>query len=108
MSSEAGVNPVEAMSEAEQAEALAEAMVYLGVDLEEITSTLTDAVSQYVSPAIGDYGSDTLEHLGRVARNGVNLAQNVQGADLAIVDADHESADEFQEGMDALDIQINF
>jgi hypothetical protein len=62
-------------------------------DLEEITSALTDAVSQYVSPAVDDYGSDTLEHLGRVARNGVNLAQNVQGADLAIVDADHESAD---------------
>ncbi|QVJ00965.1 hypothetical protein KGD82_21925 [Nocardiopsis eucommiae] len=108
MSGEAGVNPVEAMSEAEQAEALAEAMVFLGRDLELITSDLRAAVSEHVSPAIGDYEEETVLHLGQVAQNGINLAQNIQGADLAIADTDHENAEEFQEGLEALDIQINF
>ncbi|MEU3026022.1 hypothetical protein ACFW3Z_13880 [Nocardiopsis alba] len=108
MSGEAGVNPIEAMSEAEQAEALAEAMVFLGRDLELITAELRSAVSEYVSPAVGDYEDETILHLGQVAQNGIDLAQNVQGADLAIVDTDHENAEKYQEGLDALDIQINF
>ncbi|WP_116243839.1 hypothetical protein [Nocardiopsis sp. FIRDI 009] len=106
--SESGVNPVEAMSEAEQAEALSEAMVYLGTDLEAITSELRSAVSEHVSPGVSDFEDTTLEHISRVAQNGINLAQNVQGADLAITDTDHENAEEYQEGLEALDIQINF
>jgi hypothetical protein len=108
VSSGTGVNPVEAMSEAEEAEALAEAMVFLGTDVEAAVEGLAAAVSEHVSSGLADYELDTMEHIRRVAQNGINLARNVQGADLAITDSDHESAEEYQEGLEALDIQINF
>ncbi|MFJ9556915.1 hypothetical protein ACIRPH_24155 [Nocardiopsis sp. NPDC101807] len=108
MSSGTGVNPVEAMSEAEEAEALAEAMVFLGTDFEAAVEGLVSAVSEHVSPGLADYELDAMEHIRRVAQNGINLAQNVQGADLAITDSDHESAERYQEGLEALDIRINF
>ncbi|NYJ34040.1 hypothetical protein [Nocardiopsis aegyptia] len=96
------------MSEATQAEEMAEAMVYLGVDFEAAVADLRGAVSSHVSPGLDDYEANSFEHIRAVATSGIALAQNVQGADLSITDADHESADEFQEGLDALDIQINF
>jgi division protein CdvB (Snf7/Vps24/ESCRT-III family) len=108
VSNEAGVNPVEAMSESQEAEALAEAMVFLGTDFEAAVEGLAAAVSEHVAGALDDYGLDTMTHIRRVAENGINLAQNVQGADLAIADTDHENAEEYQEGLEALDLQINF
>lgn len=103
-----GVNPVDAMSEAQEAEALAEAMVYLGTGFETAVEDLRAAVSKHVTGGLDDYEVDTMTRIRRVAENGINLAQNVQGADLAIADTDHENADEYQEGLDALGIQINF
>jgi division protein CdvB (Snf7/Vps24/ESCRT-III family) len=103
-----GVNPVDAMSQAQEAEALAEAMVFLGTDFEAAVEGLTGAVSEHVSGGLDDYGLDTMERIRGVARNGINLAQNVQGADLAITDTDHENAEEYREGLESLDIQINF
>ncbi|NYH55753.1 hypothetical protein HNR06_005342 [Nocardiopsis arvandica] len=108
MTNEAGVNPVEAMSEAQEAEALAEAMVFLGTDFEAAVEGLVGAVSEHVTGGLEDYEIDTVTHIRRVAENGISLAQNVQGADLAITDTDHENAEEYQEGLEALDIQINF
>jgi hypothetical protein len=96
------------MSEATLAEEMAEAMVYLGVEFEAAVEGLRGAVSSHVSPGLDDYEVDSFEHLRAVAASGIALAQNVQGADLSITDADHESAEEFQEGLEALDIQINF
>ncbi|WP_017570681.1 hypothetical protein [Nocardiopsis halotolerans] len=108
MTSGTGVNPTEAMSEAQEAEALAEAMVFLGTDFEAAIEGLVGAVSEHVTGGLDDYELDTMTHIRRVAENGINLAQNVQGADLAIADTDSENADEYQEGLEALDIQINF
>ncbi|ASU56927.1 MULTISPECIES: hypothetical protein [Nocardiopsis] len=108
MSGSTGVNPVDAMSEAQEAEALAEAMVFLGTDFEAAVEGLTGAVSEHVTGGLDDYDLDTMEHIRRVAQNGINLAQNVQGADLAITDTDHENAEEYQEGLESLDIRINF
>ncbi|WP_082166824.1 hypothetical protein [Nocardiopsis sp. RV163] len=108
MSGSIGVNPVDAMSEAQEAEALAEAMVFLGTDFEAAVEGLTAAVSEHVTGGLDDYGLDTMEHIRRAAQNGIDLAQNVQGADLAITDTDHENAEEYQEGLESLDIQINF
>ena len=108
MYDEVGVNPIQAMSKAEQAEALSEAMLLLGTDLEEIASTLVSAVSEHVSPAVSDYEADTLEHIDRVSRNGMILAQEVQGAVSTVVTTDAESAELYQGSMNALDIRINF
>lgn len=108
MSAESGVNPLEAMNEAEAAEALAEAMVFLGVDFENASESLRAAVSTHVTLGLDTFEGDTHGHIKRVAQNGVNLAQNVQSADLAIVDTDHENAEAYQEGLEALDIKINF
>lgn len=107
MSNGTGVNPYEAMSAAETAEEMSEAMVYLGVDFEAAIEDLRSAVSKHVSPGLDDYELDTFEHIRAVARNGIALALNVQGADIEIVDTDHENAESYQEGLDALDIQIN-
>lgn len=107
MPDDTGVNPIEAMNEAQEAEALSEAMVFLGVDFEAAVETLKDAVSEHVTGGLDDYELDTMDHIRKVAQNGIALAVNVQGADLAITDTDHESADEFQDGLEALDIQIN-
>nr|WP_218909781.1 hypothetical protein [Nocardiopsis sinuspersici] len=96
------------MSEAQEAEALAEAMVFLGTDFEAAVEGLVGAVSEHVTGGLEDYEIDTVTHIRRVAENGISLAQNVQGADLAITDTDHENAEEYQEGLEALDIQINF
>jgi hypothetical protein len=68
-----GVNPVDAMSEAQEAEALAEAMVFLGTDFEAAVEGLTGAVSEHVAGGLDDYDLDTMEHIRRVAQNGVNL-----------------------------------
>ena len=107
MSDVAGVNPYEAMSAAEQAEEMAEAMIYLGIDFETVAEDLHGAVSTYVSPGMEDYEIDTFEHIRIVANNSIGLALNVQGANIDIVDTDHENADTYQEALDALDFQIN-
>lgn len=107
MSDSTGVNPYEAMSEAQRAEEMSEAMVYLGVDFEAAIEDLRGAVSEHVSPGLNDYEADTFEHIRSIARNGISLAVNVQGADIEIVDSDHENADSYRDALDVLDIQIN-
>lgn len=43
---------------------------------------------------------DAMERIRRATQNGVSLAQNVRGADLAITDTDRENGEEYQEGLD--------
>lgn len=108
MSSEAGVNPVEAMNEAEQAEELAIRSASAAPELEALMENLTPAVSSYVSPGLSSLDIKLFDNISQLAQNSVNLAQDVQGADLEIAAADHENAEEFREGTDILDIPINF
>lgn len=107
MSAGTGVNPYEAMSAADKAEEMSESMVYLGVNFETAIEDLRGAVSTHVSPGLDEYELDTFEHIRTVANNGIALAMNVQGADIEILDADHENAESYQEGLEALDIRIN-
>lgn len=107
MSNETGVNPYESMPEALKAEEMSEAMVYLGINFQEAIESLRGSVSPEVVPGLNDYEIDTFQHIRAVADNGISLALNVQGATIRIVDTDHENAEAYQEGLDALDIKIN-
>ncbi|MFD6949487.1 hypothetical protein A6A08_05125 [Nocardiopsis sp. TSRI0078] len=107
MSAGTGVNPYEAMSEADKAEEMSESMVYLGIDFEAAVEDLRGAVSSHVAAGLDDYEVATFEHIQAVARNGIALAVNVQGADIEILDTDHENSESYQEGLEALDIRIN-
>ncbi|WP_431870318.1 hypothetical protein [Nocardiopsis eucommiae] len=108
MSDEAGVNPFASLSKAELAEEMSEAMVYLGVDFETAVDDLRGVVSRHVTAGLGDFETDTFQHIRSVADHGIGLAMNVQGATIEIVDTDHENAEAYQEGLEALDLQINF
>ena len=105
---EAGSNPYDSMSEASKAEAMVESIVYLGVDFEGVVEELNSSVSIYVKPGLGDFSERMMENLSLVVESGISLAQNVEGANLAILDTDHESAEQVSEGLSALDIPINF
>ncbi|WP_431870466.1 hypothetical protein [Nocardiopsis eucommiae] len=107
MSTEAGVNPYESMPAAERAEEMSEAMVYLGIDFQTTIDDLRGVVSPEVVPGLNDYEVDTFQHIRSVADNGIALALNVQGATIDIVDTDHENAEAYQEGLEALNLKIN-
>lgn len=107
MSDEAGVT-VDALPEAEAAEMLAETMALLGGRFEEIVEDLHGPVSSYVSSGLSSYKENTLEEVQATARSGIALAQDVQGSVLEIAATDTENADEFCEGLEDLDIPVNF
>ncbi len=107
MSDEAGVS-VDALPEAEAAEMLAETMALLGGRFETILESLHGPVSSYVTSGLSTYGDNALEDIQATARSGIALAQNVQGSVLEIAATDSENADEFREGLEELDIPINF
>lgn len=107
MSSGTGVNPYESMSEAEKAEEMSEAMVYLGVDFETAIEDLRGVVSAHVTAGLDDYETDTFQHIRTVANNGITLALDVEGATIEIVDTDNENAEEYKDALDALDLKIN-
>ncbi|WP_017545693.1 MULTISPECIES: hypothetical protein [Nocardiopsis] len=107
MSDEAGVS-VDALPQAEAAELLAETMALLGGRFETILESLRGPVSSYVTSGLSTYGDNTLEDIQATARSGIALAQNVQGSVLEIAATDSENADEFREGLEELDIPINF
>ncbi|MFE1099910.1 hypothetical protein ACFW4K_05270 [Nocardiopsis alba] len=108
MSSSAGVNPVEAMNEAEQAEELAIRTTAAAPTLEDIADELKGAVSSYVTSGVSGFEIKVFDNISRLAQNSVNLAQDVQGADLQIAATDHDASDEFRDGLDLLDIPVNF
>jgi hypothetical protein len=108
VSTHIGVNPVSAMNEAEQAEELAIRTTAAAPILEQITGDLTSAVSSYVAGGLFSFETKTFDNICQLAQNSVNLAQDVQGADLEIAATDHESSDEFRDGLGLLDIPINF
>lgn len=107
MSNEAGVT-VDALPEAEAAEMLAETMALLGGRFEEIMGDLHGPVSPYVTSALSTYEENTLEDIQATARSGIALAQDVQGSVLEISATDTENADEFREGLEDLNIPVNF
>lgn len=93
MSDEAGVT-VDALPEAEAAEMLAETMAPLGGRFEEIVENLNGPVSSYVTSGLSTHKEDTLE--------------DVQGSVLEIAATDDDNADEFREGLEELDVPVNF
>lgn len=108
MSTPIGVNPISAMNEAEQAEELAIRTTAAAPVLEGIADDLKPAVSSYVASGLSGFEIKTFDNISQLAQNSVNLAEDVQGADLEIAATDHESSDEFREGLDVLDIPVNF
>lgn len=107
MSDEAGMT-VDALPEAEAAEMLAETMALLGGRFEEIMGNLRGPVSPYIASALSTYEENTLDEVQATARSGIALAQEVQGSVLEIAATDTENADEFQEGLEDLNIPVNF
>lgn len=103
-----GVNPIEAMNEAEQAEELAFRTTTSAPEFETIMEDLKLAVSSFVVSGLTSLGIKTFENISRLAQNSVNLAEDIQGADLEMVANDHENSEGFREGAELLDIQINF
>lgn len=57
---------------------------------------------------MSSYEENALEDVQATARSGTALAQIVQGSVLEIAATDNDSADEFREGLEDLDISINF
>jgi hypothetical protein len=108
VSSSTGVNPIEAMNEAEQAEELAIRTIAAAPELQGIVEDLKGAVSSYVVSGLWGYEIKTFDNISQLAQNSVNLAQDVQGADLEIAATDHEASDDFRDGVDLLDIPVNF
>ncbi|HLS00891.1 MAG TPA: hypothetical protein VK054_02760 [Beutenbergiaceae bacterium] len=108
MSDAVGVNPIEAMSEAEQAEELAVRTISAAPELEGIIEDLESAVSSFVVPGLTSFNIKMFDNISQLAQNSVNLAEDIQSADLEIVASDHDSADEFREGVELLDLTINF
>lgn len=96
------------MNEAEQAEELAIRSIAAAPEFEEIMDELRPAVSTYVFTGLSNFSVETSDNISQLAQNSVNLAEDVQGANLEISATDHESADELREGVDMLDIKINF
>ncbi|WP_116246072.1 hypothetical protein [Nocardiopsis sp. FIRDI 009] len=103
---EAGGNPYDSMSAASKAEAMVEELVYLGLDFQNAIEEMSGAASTYVSSGLDDYSLQTVENISAVVENGIALASNVEGANISILDTDHESAEEVREGLDALDIEL--
>jgi len=99
---------IEALPEAEAAELLAETMALLGGRFEVTVDDLREPASSYVSSALSDYLENTLENIQKTARSGIALAQDVQGSVLEITATDSDSAEEFREALEDLDIPINF
>lgn len=107
MSNEIGTS-VDALPEAEAAELLAETMALLGGRFETTVEGMSAPASSYVSSALSDYLENTLENIQKTARSGISLAQDVQGSVLEIAATDSENAEEFREGIEELDIPVNF
>ncbi|MFE6307450.1 hypothetical protein [Nocardiopsis sp. NPDC057823] len=108
MSTPIGVNPVTAMSKADQAEELAIRTTAAAPALEGIIEDLQPAVSSYVTSGLFSFDTKMFDNISQLAQNSINLAENIKGADLEIAATDHDSAEEFQEGLGLLDITINF
>lgn len=107
MYGEVGVN-VEALPKAEAAELLAETMARLGGRFGEIAVSLSYNVSQHVNGGLHDYCENTLMDIQATARSGIALAQDVQGSVLETVATDTDNAEEFEEGLERLNIPVNF
>jgi hypothetical protein len=93
-SGEAGANWA-AMGKAEQAEALAEAMV----GLEETFELLIGEIAPAAGPVEADYHKfkENLQpEIRRVQENGLALANNIQAGASEIAQNDHESSDHYQ------------
>lgn len=107
MSNEIGMS-IEALPEAEQAELLAETMALLGGRFETTVEDMSTPASSYVGSALSDYLENTLENIQETARSGIALAQDIQGSVLEIAATDSDNAEEFREGVEELDIPVNF
>ena len=108
MSTSTGVNPIEAMNQAEQAEELAIRTTSAAPAFEATTDERKEVVSSYVVSGLWGYETTTFDNISQLAHNSVNLAQDVQGADLQIAATDHDASGEFRDGLDLLDIPVNF
>lgn len=92
---EVGVdNPYESMSDAAKAEEMVEQLIFLGTDFKGAMEDMRDAASTYVSSALSQYEEDTVEALSLVVESGINLASDVEGANLTILESDSASAEE--------------
>ncbi|WP_026127115.1 hypothetical protein [Nocardiopsis xinjiangensis] len=107
MSNEIGTS-IDALPEAEAAELLAETMALLGGRFETTVEDMSAPASSYVSSALSDYLENTLENIQETARSGIALAQDVQGSVLEIAATDNDNAEDFREGVEELDIPVNF
>ena len=107
MSNEIGTS-VDALPEAEAAELLAETMALLGGRFEATVEDMSAPASSYVNSALSDYLENTLENIHKTARSGIALAQDVQGSVLEIAATDSDNAEEFREGIEELNIPVNF
>lgn len=100
---EVGVDdPYSSMSSAAKAEEMVEQLIYLGSDFKGVIEDLEGAASTYVSSGLSQYQEDTAEGLSAVVESGINLASDVEGANLTIFDADYESADSIDQALEDL------
>src|SRR5699024_2589820 len=108
MSTSTGVNPIEAMNQAEQAEELAIRTTSAAPASEATTDELKEVVSSYVVSGLWGYETTTFDNISQLAHSSVNLPQDVQGADLQIAATAHAASGEFRDGLDLLHIPVNF
>lgn len=86
-------NPYESMSEASKAEEMVEQLIYLGTDFRGVMDDIGEAASKYISGGLETYEEDTVDSLTAVVDSGINLASDVEGANLTILDSDSASAE---------------
>ena len=87
-------SPYESMSKAAKAEEMVTELLDLGTEFRGLIDDLSDAASTHVSSALREYEELTVDALSAVVDSGINLASDVEGANLSILESDHESADQ--------------
>lgn len=87
-------SPYESMSEAAKAEEMVEQLIFLGSDFRGAMDDMREAASKYVSASLSEYEESTVDALSLVVDSGINLASDVEGANLEILDSDSASAEE--------------
>ncbi|MEU3231810.1 hypothetical protein ACFV4I_10950 [Nocardiopsis alba] len=90
------------MNEADKAGEMVEQLIFLGTDFRGAMDDMREAASEYVSASLSEYEESTVDALSAVVDSGMNLASDVEGASLTILDTDSESAEDVDAALNDL------
>ena len=93
---ELGVNPVEAYSSGQDAEAYASGFTGLGDDFDAALQTAKTACKHDPEVKGWDaYGEEQAAAIAKVENHGISLAENIHGGAADVATTDHEAAESY-------------